>query len=180
MKKSGINSSVLIALSQGDDKAFELVFNTYASSIFKYLVYVLKNVEESEEILQNVFFTLWNKRENLLVDKDVRAYLFKIANSLAIDALRRSIRSQHLINEILLNPIQLELSAEEIYLSKEKFEILDEAISHLPPKRKEIFILCKIEGRSYTEVGKILNISPSTISNQLVSAMRFLKSYITK
>jgi len=180
VKKISLNSSVLVDLSKGDNKAFELVFATYSSNVFKYLLYILKDVDEAEEVLQNVFLKLWNKREGVLTDRDILPYLLKIANSYAIDVLRRNVRKQNLINAMLFDSIQVERSVEDIFLHKEEVRKLEQAINNLPPKRKEIFKLCKMEGKSYSEVGEILNISPSTISNQLVSAMKYIKSYLSE
>lgn len=70
------------------------------------------------------------------------------------------------------------LSVEESYIGKEEWKILESAIEQLPPQRRLIFKLCKMEGKSYKEVSESLDISPATISNQLVLAMKFLRQFV--
>lgn len=177
MTKFRLDKTVLLALSQGSANAFEVVFKTYSKLLFNRLIYILKDADEAEEILQNVFLKLWEKRDSIIVDKDLYPFLLKIAHSMAIDYLRKNIRTQNLINNMVHNSINQELSVEDRYFNKEENEILALAISHLPPQRQKIFKLCKIEGKSYAEVSEILSVSTSTVSNQLVSAMKDIKSF---
>jgi len=118
MEKCSLNSSVLVDLSKGDSRAFELVFKTYSPIVFRRLLYFLKDFNEAEEIVQNVFIKLWDNRENIHLDKDIQPYLLKIANSLAIDFIRRNVRTQNLINSVLLSSAHNSPSAEGSLFTK--------------------------------------------------------------
>ena len=67
---------------------------------------------------------------------------------------------------------------EDYIFNKERVDLLHQAIEKLPAQRKEIFKLCRIEGKSYQEAAEILSLSPSTVSNQLVSATKYIKRYV--
>ena len=71
-------------------------------------------------------------------------------------------------------------SVEDSFVRKEEQKVLEKAVNLLPPQRKLIFILCKIEGRSYAEVSKILAISPATVSNHLVLAMKQIRNFASQ
>jgi RNA polymerase sigma factor (sigma-70 family) len=81
---------------------------------------------------------------------------------------------QHLIETFS----QFYNQTEDYLFNKERQAILTKALDNLTPQRREIFKLCKIEGRSYKEVAEMLSISPSTVSNQLVSATKTVKDYV--
>lgn len=177
MNNTPLHKSIVIAFSKGDQKAFDLIYERYATGLYKRLLYVLKDPDEAEEILQNVFLKLWSTKENLDADKNLGVYLFKIAHSSAIDLIRRNIRTQRVQENLWYRDNGIEHSVEELYLDREEWKIIESAIDNLPPQRKIIFTLCKLEGKSYEEVSEQLAISPSTISNQLVLAMKSIKKF---
>ncbi|GGH16649.1 hypothetical protein GCM10011418_19150 [Sphingobacterium alkalisoli] len=170
-----------LTLFVSDDKmAFELVYKSYSASIFKRLLYLLKDEDEAEEMLQNVFIRVWTNRSSIDVEKNFHNYLLRIADSMAIDLIRRNVRNQLVYDSILIQGVHQHDSVEDTYLQKEEWAILENAIDQLPPQRKLIFTLCKLEGKSYGEVSKLLNISPATISNHLVLAMKQIRIFTSR
>ncbi|MFZ4862115.1 RNA polymerase sigma factor [Sphingobacterium sp. Mn56C] len=177
MMKPDIDIFVVTAFVSGDSKAFAIVYNAYAKVIFKRLLYLLKDENLAEEMLQNVFLKVWINREGIDVSKNLYYYLIAIANNLAVDSLRKGIRKQLLYEQMRFRAPVLSESVEDQYLHKEDWEILKAAIASLPPQRQVIFTKCKIEGKSYEEVSAELAISTSTISNQLVLAMKSIRIF---
>lgn len=173
-----IDKSKLLALSKGDIKAFEHIYKMCSNPLYRRLLYLIKDPDEVDEILHNVFIKIWMNREAIDIEKNFYNYLLKIANSMAIDFLRRNIRTQVVFDKILKNGIAEVPSVEDIYVQKEEWSMLQEGIELLPPQRKLIFILFKLEGKSYKEISDELAISNSTISAQLVIAMKFLRKFI--
>ncbi|MBE8714328.1 RNA polymerase sigma factor [Sphingobacterium hungaricum] len=178
MHFKNIEKSILIDFKKGDVKAFEYIYNMYSKSLYKSLLYLLKDPIEVDEILHNVFLKIWAKKEEIDFEKNLYSYLLKIANSMAIDLLRKNIRTQLLCDTLSQTEIRETASVEETYLKKEEWIMVEEAINLLPPQRKLIFTLFKLEGKSYQEISEQLSISTSTISNQLVLSMKFLRKFI--
>lgn len=181
MYKTAIDNATYIAFIRGDETAFEAIYCAFSKPLYRRILYLIKDPDEADEILHNIFIKIWIAREQIDPDKNLFAYFMQAANSMAIDQLRKNLRTQVMHDHIMLSSEQrTALSVEDNYIDKEDWKILESAIEQLPPQRQLIFRLCKIEGKSYKEVSESLAISPATISNQLVLAMKFLRNFVTQ
>ncbi|MEJ5053408.1 RNA polymerase sigma factor [Sphingobacterium sp. MYb382] len=178
MHVKNIDKSILLAMSKGDIKAFEHIYKTYSMPLYRNLLYLLKDSDEVDEIIHNTFLKVWTKKEAIDLDKNFYSYLLKIANSMAIDFLRRNVRTQAVCENLLITGNKETPSVEEAYLKKEEWLMVEEGINMLPPQRKLIFTLFKLEGKSYQEISDELSISKSTVSGQIVIAMKFLRKFM--
>ncbi|WP_437919969.1 RNA polymerase sigma factor [Sphingobacterium sp. LRF_L2] len=169
---------LLQQVSNGDIHAFSKLYHMYAPGLYNRLSRIVKNPENVEEILQDAFLKIWDKRSAIEPDKGFKTFLYRIADHLAIDLFRKATRDKALQLELWAASISFYFHAEETLLNKEKAAIIQEAIQRLTPKRREILTLCKLEEKSYKEVADLLGLSISTVSNQLVSAMKDVRSYI--
>ena len=102
-------------------------------------------------------------------------YLFRIAENLTYDLFRKIARDKKLQSELIAQACPGYRHVEEEICSKESVEMLREIIIALPPQRRKIFRLVKLEGRTYAEVSKLLNISTSTINDHVVKATKFIR-----
>ncbi|WP_346318427.1 RNA polymerase sigma-70 factor [Chitinophaga sp. YIM B06452] len=169
---------LLKKISGGDQDAFHAIYYHYAPRLYGKLLKTLHSEDLASEILQEVFLTIWQKRALIDPSRSFRSYLFKIADNLAIELFRRSNRSQAVMDRLLAASIDHYTHTEEWLEQKEKAGLLHKAIEALPPQRKTVFILCKLEGKSHEEVARMLDISPSTVNNHIVKAMQSLRSYL--
>jgi len=170
---------LLMELSQGNERAFEKLYRLYSLRIFKKLLKLVKQEEIAEELLQDVFLKIWEKRETIDPEKSFRSYLFRIAQNLVTDLFRRAAYDRKLLEHLIAATTELYNPIEEKYNSVEGNAILQQAIDTLPPQRRKIYMLCKIEGKSYEEVSNLLGISTSTISDHIVKATKSLKLYFS-
>src|SRR5690606_27170061 len=99
----------------------------------------------------------------------------RIAENMVFDFFRKASRERKLQDQLFLNREELYSHIEEQLIDKERKALLDSAINELSPQCRLVFKLCKLEGRSYDEVSKMLEISPNTISNHLTKAKKQLK-----
>ncbi|WP_166785133.1 RNA polymerase sigma factor [Sphingobacterium psychroaquaticum] len=175
-----INRSVLSLFTEGDKEAFEFIYRECSALIYRRLVYILKDTEDAKEVLQAVFVKLWIGRESIDTERNFEHYLYRMADSMAIDLIRRNTRSNAIFNTLFTEHDLISESMEDQYVRREDWSILEEAIEQLPPQQKLTFRLCKLEGKSYDEVSKLLNISTSTISNHLVAATKTLRQFTAK
>jgi len=169
---------LLSQLRDGSLTAFNRIYTTYAPQLYKRLLRLLKDPEVVEEVLQDVFLKVWDKRGEIIPDRGFRTFIFRMSDNLAIDLFRKIGRDKKLQMELWAASISFYFHLEENVLKDEEVKILKEAIETLSPKRKQILILCKLEEKSYKETAEILGVSVSTVSNQLVKAMKDIKGYI--
>lgn len=166
---------LVLQLKDGDRKAFGLLYHAYKKRIYSKLYRLLHSETLAEELLQEVFYRLWAKREQLDPDKSFPAYLFRIAANLVYDHFRKAAQDQKLQDHLIATGTELYDHIDRVIDYKESHARLQEAIALLPPQRRKIFNLCKIEGKSYEEVSILLGISTSTINDHIVKATHLIK-----
>lgn len=166
---------LLIQLREGEVKAFEQLYFVYSKRLYGNILKMVKSEEMAEEILQEVFQRIWERRTSIDGDKSFKSFLFTIAKNLVYDFFYQQTKRREIEAHLIIMSTELYQHIDEELNYKESETILSDAIAQLPPQRKMVYTLCKIEGKSYEEVGKILGISTSTISDHIVKATKSLK-----
>ncbi|SDL55900.1 RNA polymerase sigma-70 factor, ECF subfamily [Pedobacter sp. ok626] len=169
--------ALLLQLKNGDQHAFEMLYNNYKFRIAGNLFKLLKSDDLVKEILQELFFKIWEVRTQIDPEKSFKSYLFRVAENLVYDYFRKVAKDKRLLAKIMASSSELYLHIEEDMLSKEEGQKLQQAIDLMPPQRKMVFTLCKLEGKSYKEVEEIMGINAKTISSHMLQANRFLRAY---
>ncbi|HWW40071.1 RNA polymerase sigma-70 factor [Pedobacter sp.] len=170
---------ILLQLQMGDSNAFDLIYKHYSPRIYRNILRLVKQEALAEEILQDVFMRVWEKRAALNVENSFKSYLFKIAYNLVMDFFRRAAFDRNLMAHLSVVSTAFYSNTEEITDLKDTQALLQEAIEALPPQRKKIYLMCKIEGKSYQEVSQLLDISSSTISDHIVKATKSVKEHLS-
>ena len=162
-------------LQNGSFEAFEMIYNFYFKLLFLFSRKYLRNETEAEEIVQQVFLKIWEKRKMINPDLSFKAYLFKIILNDIYNHIRKK-RYEKLTNDIYLESASVfNESTQELILYRDFKEKLDKLIRNLPEKRREIFILSRKRGLSNSDIADELNLSVRTVENQLHRALRYLK-----
>ncbi|MCW2260050.1 MULTISPECIES: RNA polymerase sigma factor [Sphingobacterium] len=172
--------ATLEKLKDGDLASFNEIYFQYSPKIYVRLIKLVKDQVVAEEILQDVFTKVWVNRAKIDATKGFVSFLNHISDNLAIDFFRKVQRDKSLQLELWVSAVELYYHTEEHIHLKDTQDILAKAIDSLSPKRKEILILNKFQEKSYKEIAEELGISVSTVSNQLVSALKDIKEYIQK
>lgn len=162
----------------GDKQAFTVLYRKYSPQLYTSFLRLVKCEDTAKEILQDAFLKLWELRATIRPEKSFRAFLYKVAENLVYDYFRKVARDKRLENHLIAVATTHYHHPDELLVFNESQRLIQQAIDHLPPTRKKIFTLCKIEGKSYDEIAGLLSISTSTISDHMVKANRFLKSYL--
>ncbi|MGV3764458.1 sigma-70 family RNA polymerase sigma factor [Parapedobacter sp.] len=162
-------------MRKGNTKAFEDLYFAYSKRLYGNILKMVKSTVVAEEILQDVFQRIWERRESIDADKSFKSFLFTIAKHLVCDFFYRQTRERDMEAYLIGTSSELYQHIDEELAYKECETILSAAIDRLPLQRRKVYTLCKIEGRSYEEVGKILGISTSAISDHIVKATKSLK-----
>ena len=169
---------LLSRLKAGDKLAFARLYELYSRPLYLNLLKLLKTEQVAEEILQSIFFIVWEKRETITINHSIKGYLFRIAENKVHDFFRKLKRDRKLYDHILEISCGEYEDMEIKILHSEETALLNKAIENLPPQRKEVFNLCKLEGKSYLEVSRQLGISASTINDHIVKATRAVRDFI--
>lgn len=170
---------LLLRLQNGDHAAFEKIYNAYYYNLTGHLLRLLKSKELASEVLQDTFFALWQHRDRIDTEQPIKAYLFRIATNNAYNIFKRASHDEKL--KAYLYPI-IEAGYEHIeanILRRENQELLHGILQKMPAKQREVYILCKLEDKSYQEVSALLNISVNTINTHIKRANLFFKTYIS-
>jgi RNA polymerase sigma-70 factor (family 1) len=180
-KKLYISDEQLIsAVRREDHYAFDELFRKYGSSLFSFVESVLKDEFEAEEVVQDVFLKIWEKRRDLDPSLSFKSYLFTIALNTTKNIYRKKLQEEKYKQDVAFDLNMNQTSDIEIVEYRNLLDYVDKIIGKLPPSRREIFILSKKDGLKNPEIAKLLNISEQTVKNQLVSAMKFLRSEAVK
>lgn len=171
---------LLVKLRDGNEKAFDYFYQKYSLQIYRKIYKMTKVPAMSEELLQDVFVRIWDKRHLIDPDKPFKSYLYQIAQNIIYDFYRKVAREERLKNEIKAIFDEAENFTEDGINLKDTKQILSHAIENLPPQQKLVFTLCKIEGKTYDEVSTTLGISNSTINGHIVKATKSIKNFMFK
>lgn len=171
----------LVSLVKKDDHhAFDQLFHKYGQSLYLFVMSILKNESEAEEAVQDVFYKIWVKRKDLDPTLSFRAYLFTIASNTAKKNYRKKLLEDKYKQEVALELNFNQTNDLDFLDYKNLLDYIDSIIDKLPTSRRQIFILSKREGLKNPEIAQILNISEQTVKNQLVVALKFLRSETSK
>jgi len=162
-------------LKESNEAAFEELYHLYSRRLLGYLIKLVKSEAFAAELLQDVFVKIWNSRKNIDPEQSFRSYLFRIAENCVYDFYRKAARDKKLQTELIKIATSEYSHVEEDFSDKESAQFLQEAIDALPPKRRQIYRLIKVEERSYDEVSSLLKISTSTISDHIVKATKSIR-----
>jgi len=155
--------------------AFDMLYKKYSKRLYKFAYYILKSPEESENIVQDVFLSLWENRNKVEKDSSVKYYVFTIAYNSAISIIRKKARESQFIEylkslqDLNQEPVNIELEYHELT------EKLEDIINHLPDGQKSVYLLHKVEGLKYSEIAERLNISVNTIENHMSRAFKTIR-----
>lgn len=168
------------ALKGGSHRAFEQLYHRYKHPIYLNLLRLVHQHEVAEELTHDVFLKIWQLREEIDVNKSFSAFIRRIAGNLAIDFYRRAALDKKMQEELIKAATErLDAWVEEINRTENQV-ILKSVMQKLPPRRREIFTLCKLEGRSYSEVAHLFGISQGTVNDHIVKATKFLRGELVK
>ncbi|POY35101.1 RNA polymerase subunit sigma-70 [Solitalea longa] len=161
-----------------DEAMFKELFDLYASRIYKFGNSYLKSSLDAEELVQDVFVRVWNKRQELDLSKNIQSYIFKIAVNLIYDQLRkRKLEKMHAELSVFQQTEEDDSTWNKLALNDLQSQ-LNTLVAQMPEQRRQVFTMSRFDGLSYDEIAQQLNISKRTVENQVYRAMAFLKEHI--
>jgi RNA polymerase sigma-70 factor (ECF subfamily) len=156
-----------------DQHAFRQLFRHYYTGLFQFAVSIVKIKEPAEEIVEDLFVAIWNKRSAITNISNLKVYLYIAIKNRCLNYISRKadIRS---IDPDQLDMICSELVAdpESLIVASELLQSVNKAIRELPPKCRVVYKLVREDGLAYKEVAEVLNISQRTVEHHIAAAVR--------
>lgn len=173
-------NELLRLVAKEDEQAFRIVFDHFKGIFYATAFKMTRSVVISEGIVQEVFVSLWIKRDLIAAAEKPESYLFTILHNCISAQFRKLAQERRLELKLEEKREDSENSIEALLIEKEDRAVLENVINQLPPQQRLIYKLAKREGVSREEIARQLNISPNTVRNHLAAAVQHLRVCFNK
>lgn len=158
----------------GENSGLESLFKKYYTFLVRFSLQIVKKEDAAEDIVQEVFIKLWDKKDTLEGVQNIKAYLFQATKNSSLNWIKSKKNNNDSIDLVEFshdsgNNIEEQLAFEE---TQDK---INKALSLLPEKCREVFLLSRNEGKSYKEIADDLSISIKTVENHMGKALKILR-----
>ncbi len=167
-------------LKSGDEKVFEELFRTYYVPLCQYCLRYVSDPDMAEEIVQDLFFRIWIKRDEIRINTSMKSYLYMALRNHALNHINH-LKIHDRYHQFIKMRSRADLDYQVDVLEEKDMErIMKKAVAMLPEKRREIFELSRFENLKYTEIAQRLNLSVKTVESQMSKALENLRNIINK
>jgi RNA polymerase sigma-70 factor (family 1) len=162
-----------------DQQAFQRLFKHHFTGLFQFAASIVKIKEAAEEIVEDVFVKLWNRRATLPEINNFKVYLYVSVKNLCLNYVNRQGNNRVLdMDQLDVVCTELVPNPEDLMVASELLQMVNKAIYELPPKCRIVYKLVKEDGLQYKEVAEILNISPRTVENHIAVAVKKIAAVV--
>ncbi|MDR1402073.1 MAG: RNA polymerase sigma-70 factor [Tannerellaceae bacterium] len=182
MTQSGfIPASIINATASGDRRAFRSFYDMAYPAVYRFVNYFLINKGEANDIVSEVFYIIWKRRESLLRIQDIKAYLYITCRNEVYHHLKQKEKYRN----ISIDDMGIDLSIEsttidERLIEEDMLKVYNAAIAQLPERCKLVFLMVREENLKYKEIAKILSITEGTVEQQMNIAIRKIMAVVKK
>jgi len=176
--KIHIEKELLVRFQWGDVHAFDDIYRRFNRGIFNFAYYLLKSREDSENIVQEVFIKIWEKKDQIRNLDAFHSYIFTITHNIVISLIREKIKDHKFKNHLISLQEPFE---EKIHVDLEISEIrktVANALTKMTERQREIYLMHCEENLTYREIAKKLNISLNTVANHMSNAYKLIRKYL--
>lgn len=153
---------------------FEALFREYFEPLGRFVMPIVKDAQAAEDVVQEVFIKLWERRDKIQIDTSQKAYLYRSAYNTALNYLDKQKREMARM-EVVREEMET-ASSPEPHEPGYRVKQLHAAIEQLPPRCKMVFHLSKFEGMRYQDIADKLDISVKTVENQMGKALKLIRA----
>jgi len=170
------DEEVLISFQQGDDSAYEIIYDRYWAVLYRHARKMLQNDEEAKDVVQEVFMMLWTKLSTLGINQPLAAFLYAATRNKVLDYIKHSkVKAKYFAS--LKHEMESQLQPPDgLVRERQLAQQIESEIQFLPPKMREIFVMSRREYKSYKEISEYLQISDKTVKKQVSNALHILRA----
>lgn len=178
MKVSTNQSELWVQAASGSQDAYALIHRSLYPSLYHYLLSMVKDEETADDIIQDVFVKIWTKKEQIGYIKNVKAYFFTVARSMAVNYFRKQKVEMERLEQV--HDFEIEFNREDIIVASETDIALKQAITNalnnLPARQREIVYLKFYEDMDYFKIAEVTGIRYQSVVNHVFRAIQTLRS----
>ncbi len=172
------DSELMERLSQDDRRAFEYIFKTYYQDLCRFGVTYVKDMDIAEELVQQIFINIWERRYELSISSSMKSYLFTAVRNKSFNYLKLQLPKEYKKVDVDEVGFIDHNNKEEDIVFEDLKVYVEKAIDSLPGKCKAIFVLSRNSGLTYKEIAEELDISVKTVENQIGIALKKLREQL--
>jgi len=169
------DAALIAAINGNDTKAFRQLYERYQEDMYRLALRKIQSEEIAEEIVQEVFVGLWEKRHRLVIS-DIRSYLFRSVKNGVLDHIRAQIVRQNYANEYAFEIEPSYNNTDDILALYELTAAIHSGMDSLSEKTREIFRFNRLEALSAEEISKILDLPKRTVEYHITLALRVMRT----
>lgn len=159
---------------QLDAAEYEIVFRQYYESLCHYANMLMKDMDAAEEVVQNTFVKLWEKKESLNIESSLKSYLYKSVYHASLNEIKhQNVKNKYINMHNTEEPYSDMQSASQV---KDLEKRIEQALLKLPEQCRLIFQMSRFRQLKYREIADVLNISVKTVENQMGKALKIMRS----
>ena len=169
------DEELLERLKFGDHAAYEEIYKRYWAILFRHTRRMISNDEEAKDLVQDLFVTLWQKAPELTIKESLSSYLYGITRYKVFDLFdKRKVKANHLqsLGEFIDH---CEYTTDNTVRENELSKLIEQEISFLPTKMREVFELSRKSHLNYRQISQQMEISDQTVKKQIYNAVKILR-----
>lgn len=164
-------------LKKSDHQSFKVIFHELQDDVYRFLMYMIKDTDIAEDLLQDVFLKIWENRKNIKEEKSFKSYLFTIAKRLALGYIRH----QNVVNRFNSRSDLTNITDRSPHFELEEKELEKDfnlALEKMNSNTRSIFLLSRIDNKKYYEIAEQLDISVKTVESHISKALSIIRETI--
>jgi RNA polymerase sigma-70 factor (ECF subfamily) len=169
------DNEILTRIKKGDEKAFEALYKSFFNMLCMFSYRYVKKVEIAEEIVQDVFFHIWEKRNQFELTTSFKSYLYKSVHNNSLKHLRHQKIVMAYENSTTFSGSE-KVTGQNLLEETEVYQILHGVIDELPERTRDIFQLNRFKGLKYQEIADYMQISVKTVEAHMSSVLKILRN----
>jgi RNA polymerase sigma-70 factor, ECF subfamily len=162
-------------IRSGDTRSFERVFTLYAESLVRYAITIVKDLDDAEDIVQQLFVSIWEKKGIPDINTSLKSYLYRSVHNSALNKLKQLKVKEGYASHVNYVSDGLTAGANVVVEQKETAAIIEHAMNELPEQCRKIFRMSKLEQLKYQHIADELGISIKTVENQMGKALKHMR-----
>ena len=167
-------------IRQGDRRAFKALFESYYEGLCRFAESQINDPEAAEGLVQDLFLDLWRRRRRWAPRGALRAYLFGAVRNKTIKRIRRRQVRRRWKRQEQEKDAPRGANPVDDFQHRELKRAMQDGVSALPERRRQVYVLSRRHGLTYREIADAMDISPKTVENQMVKALKFLRKRLNR